>query len=105
VDVIDIFDADNENIKVWVNSYTHLPVRQRWYRREESTGYRYEEVTHYTKYRAANNGVMWPMDLQRERDTERIAEIYDEQVKIDVSLKEEIFLLPSGAKMLPKEKT
>jgi hypothetical protein len=98
-DILEIYDSNNENVTVWVNSFTHLPIRQRWYRREKDTGYRYEEVTHYTKYREFN-GVHWPMDLQRERDGERIAEVYDDEVKFDQTLKEDIFVLPPGVKML-----
>jgi hypothetical protein len=99
-DIIDFYDADNENVTVWVNSFTHLPFRQRWYRREKDTGYRYEEITHYTKYRQFISGISWPMDLQRERDGERIAEIYNDDIKFNVVLKEDIFLLPPGIKML-----
>ena len=98
-DVLDIYDANNENVTVWVNSYTHLPVRQRWYRREKDTGYKYEEITHFTKYRQSN-GITWPMDLQRERDGERIAEVYDDEVKFDQPLKEDIFVLPPNVKLL-----
>jgi hypothetical protein len=98
-DVLDIYDANNENVTVWVNSYTHLPVRQRWYRREKDTGYKYEEVTHFTKYRQSN-GINWPMDLQRERDGERTAEVYDDDVKFDQPLKEDIFVLPPNLKIL-----
>lgn len=100
-DVLDIYDANNENVTVWVNSFTHLPVRQRWYRREKDTGYRYEEVTHYTKYRQSG-GINWPMDLQRERDGDRVAEIYNEEIKFNQSLKEDIFVLPPDIKVLSK---
>jgi hypothetical protein len=97
-DVLDIYDANNENVTVWVNSYTHLPIRQRWYRREKETGYKYEEITHFTKYRQFN-GINWPMDLQRERDGSKIAEVYDDDVKFDQNLKEDIFVLPPGIKI------
>ena len=93
-DVLDIYDADNEKVTVWVNSFSHLPIRQRWYRREKDTGYRYEELTHFTKYRQFN-GITWPMDLQRERDGNKVAEIYNEDVKFDQPLKESIFEAPS----------
>lgn len=98
-DVLDIYDANNENVTVWVNSFTHLPVRQRWYRREKDTGYKYEEVTHFTKYRQFN-GITWPMDSQRERDGDRVAENYYDDVKFDQNLKEDIFVLPGGIKIL-----
>jgi hypothetical protein len=102
-DVIDFYDANNENVTVWVNSFTHLPVRQRWYRREKGTGYRYEEITHYSKYRESG-GIHWPRNFQRDRDGERIAEVYDDDVKFNVALKEDIFTLPPGVKMLTDSK-
>jgi hypothetical protein len=98
-DVLDIYDANNENVTVWVNSFTHLPIRQRWYRREKDTAYRYEEVTHFSKYREFG-GITWPMEIQRERDGDRIAELYDSDVKFDQNLKEDIFVLPPGIRML-----
>ncbi len=104
VDVIDITDSSNQVITVWAHSSTHLPVRQRWYRREEGTHYKYEEVTHFTKYRDAGGGIMWPLDLQRERDTEKLAEIYDTEVKINTELKAGTFQLPSNVKILPQPK-
>jgi hypothetical protein len=105
VDILDIFDQNNEKVTVWISSTTRLPVKQRWYRRDEKAGDRFEEVTRFTKYRNAGSGVMWPMDLQRERDTEKLAEIYDEEVKINPPLKSDLFTLPSGLKILRKENT
>jgi hypothetical protein len=99
-DVLDFYDANNENVTVWVNSFTHLPVRQRWYRREQGTGYRYEEITHYSRYRQFVSGISWPMDLQRERDGDITGQIYDDDVKFNLRLKEDLFLLPRDIKML-----
>lgn len=100
VDIIDIFDEANENVTVYVSRLTKLPVRQRWYRRDQQTRDRFEEVTRFSKYRPAGNGVQWPMDLQRERDTEKISEIYDEAVVVDSGVPDNLFQLPSGIKML-----
>jgi hypothetical protein len=100
VNIIDVIDDNNEKITVWVNANTHLPVRQRWYRRDEANGDKFEEVTRFTKYHQSG-GVTWPMSLQRERDTEKIAEIYDEHVTINADLKAGLFTLPSGIPILP----
>ncbi len=40
------------------------------------------------------------MDLQRERDGEKIAEIYNDEVKFNQNLKEDVFVLPPGIKLL-----
>jgi hypothetical protein len=55
-------------------------------------------VTHFTKYRQSG-GIVWPMDLQRERDGDKVAEIYNDSVKFNESLKEDIFVLPPGIKL------
>ena len=40
------------------------------------------------------------MDLQRERDGDITGQIYDDDVKFNLSLKEDLFLLPRDIKML-----
>lgn len=104
VDILDITDAQNDVVTVYYNHFTKLPVRQRFYRRDPLTGDRIEEVTRFSKYKMTAKGVQWPLDLQRERDTEKITEIYDDNVVTDTGLREDLFQLPSGAKMLPKLK-
>ncbi len=103
VDILDVIDAQNEVVTVYVNAFTKLPIEQRYYRRDPLTKERIEEVTHFTKYASAGNGVQWPHDLQRERDTEKQTEIYDDSVKVDTGLPDHLFQLPAGAKMLKKE--
>jgi hypothetical protein len=100
VDILDIFDAENENVTVYLSRLSKFPVHQRWYRRDQQTRDRFEEVTRFSKFHTAGKGVQWPLDLQRERDTEKISEIYDETVTIDTGLADTLFQLPSGIKML-----
>ncbi len=104
VNIIDLFDSENENITVYVNSTTKLPTRQRWYRRDPATRERFEEITRFSKYRDGGNGAMWPLNTQRERDTEKMSEVYDESVAIDTGLKDSLFRLPSDIKLLSPEK-
>jgi hypothetical protein len=103
VQVVDIFDDQNRQVTVYINSDTHLPVRQRFYRRDPVNRDRIEEITRFSKYRDAGGGVMWPMDLQRERDTEKIFEMYAESVTINNKLSDSLFTLPSNMKVLKKE--
>jgi len=105
VDILDIFDAENENVTVYINSSTRLPLRQRFYRRDPLSRDRIEEITRFSKYRPAGKGVMWPLDLQREKDTEKVTEIYDEKVEVDIGLPDELFKLPSDMQILHKEKS
>ena len=104
VETLEIFDEQNDQVTVYVNSTTKLPVRQRYYRRDSlNPAERIEEVTRFTKYKDAG-GIQWPLNLQRERDTEKITEIYDESISIDTGLPDDLFRLPRGIEVLRKPK-
>jgi hypothetical protein len=100
VEALDIFDSENRNIRVWVNADTFLPVKQRFQRWDPTINDRREEVTRYSKYRDIGGGVMWPFDSQRERDTEKIFEMYSDHVTVNDDLKDSMFELPNGIKIL-----
>jgi hypothetical protein len=102
VEAIDIYDAENRNVRVWVNADTFLPVKQRYYRFDPAIGERREEVTRYTTYRAAGNGIMWPHTISRERDTEKTSEMRSERVTVNDALPDSLFELPNGIKILKK---
>jgi hypothetical protein len=102
VETIDVFDAQNRNVTVWIHADTMLPVKQRFQRWDPVINDRREEVTRYTKYRESGNGVMWPYGTQRERDGEKIYEMYAERVTIGEDLKDDLFQLPGGIKILKK---
>ncbi len=105
VEILDIFDDQNDNVRVYLNSSTKLPVQQRWYRRDPVNRDRIEELTRFSKFKKASGGVMWPMNLQRERDTEKIAEIYDDAVEVNGGLSDDLFRLPNGLELLKKQKS
>jgi len=102
VETLDIFDDQNEKVTVYLNSTTKLPVRQRFYRRDPLNRDRIEEVTRFSKFKETQGGVMWPLNLQRERDTEKITEIYDVSVAVNVGLPDKLFHLPSDIQVLRK---
>lgn len=101
VEVIDFYDADNRNITIWIHSTTFLPVRQLVKRWDPLVKDRRQEYTRYTKYRDAGNGVMWPYDIQRERDGEKTFQLYSDSVKVG-PLEDSLFKLPPGVKLLKK---
>lgn len=105
VELLDIFDDQNDNVRVYLNSSTKLPVQQRWFRRDPANRDRIEEMTRFSKFKTSSGGVMWPMNLQRERDTEKIAEIYDDSVEVNSGLTDDLFRLPSGMELLKKQKS
>jgi hypothetical protein len=102
VELVDITDSDNHTTSVAFHSSTKLPVRQVFIRRDPKTRDRFEEVTVFSKYRDAGNGVMWPLTIERMRDGEKIFEIYSESVEINQGLTDDLFTLPGNMKVLPK---
>ena len=103
VDIVDITDADNRIVTVYFSHVTHLPAKQVTYRRDPQTKDRVEEVTRYSKYRDVG-GVMWPYDIQRERDGEKIYQMYSDSVAVNKDLKDNLFTLPADMKILKKPK-
>jgi len=106
VEMVDITDNDNRVVTVYFQLSTKLPVRQVTGRRDPKTKELNEEVTVYTKYRDVGGGVMWPFSIQRERNGEKLFEIFSESVKINQNLTDNMFTLPSNMKIIggPKKK-
>jgi hypothetical protein len=104
VEKVDIVDAEGRTASVYFHRSTKLPVRQVFFRRDPETKERIEEVTIYSKYRDVGDGVQWPFSTVRERNGERIFELYSDSVTIDKELPDSLFNLPPGVKMLKQEK-
>ncbi len=100
VDIVNITDADNRTVTVYLNRNTHLPVRQVYIWRNPKTRDRNEEVTIYSKYRDIGGGVQWPFDIQRLRNDAKIFEMYADSVEVNKGLTDDLFTLPAGIKML-----
>lgn len=103
VEIVEITDSDNNTVTVYFNRTTKLPTRQVYTRRDPETRERDEEVTVFSKYRDVG-GVMWPFTIQRERNGEKIYEIYSESVAINKGLTDNLFTLPANIKILGKKK-
>ena len=102
VQILDIYDAEDRKTRVWINSDTFLPAKQSFRRWDPVIKDWREEVTRYGKYREVTNRVMWPFSTARERDTEKIFEMYSESVTVDDNLPDSLFQLPNGIKILKK---
>jgi hypothetical protein len=100
VNIVDITDADDRTVTLYLHHLTHLPVRQLYYRRDPKTNERIEELTLFGKYRDVGQGVMWPLDTQRLRNGDRIFQLYAESVEIDKPLPASLFTLPPGIQIL-----
>ena len=103
VEIVDLTDADNRTTTVYFHQITKLPVRQVFYRRDPVTKDRNEEVTNYNKYRDVG-GVEWPFAIERERNGEKIYQIFSESVEINNNkVLNDLFVLPSGITVLKQE--
>jgi hypothetical protein len=98
VDIVDITDIRNDTTTVYFNQLTKLPMRQLYYWRDPEG--RNTEITVYTKFRDVGGGVKWPFDVHRERNGEKIFEMFSDAVEINQDLKEGFFELPEGIKKL-----
>lgn len=104
VEIVDLTDSDNLTTTVYFDQITNLPVREVFYDRDQYTKDRDEEVTHFTKYLDTGDGVQWPFAIERDRNGEKIYEIFSTSVRInDPKVSDVLFALPSGIKMLKPE--
>ena len=104
VDVVDILDSLNRITTVYFQQSTKLPVKQVWENRDPLTKRKYEEITVYTKYRDIGGGAMWPFVVRRERDGERIFEMFADSIAANQGLTDEHFTIPADVKILEKKK-
>lgn len=104
VDVVDIIDAENRQTTVFFLQGEKFPVRQIWSRRDPKTRMKIDEVTVFAKYRDIGGGVMWPWVIRRERNGDRIFEMYSDAVSINQGLTDNLFILGADVKILDKKK-
>jgi hypothetical protein len=98
VDIVDITDAQDRLVTVYFHQSTKLPVRQLYSRKNPESKEQDQEVTIYSRYREAG-GIQWPHQIRRERNGEKVYEIFSERVTINNDLTDEVFSLPpAGAK-------
>ena len=104
VEIVDITDAANTTVTVYFDARTKLPTRQSFRRRNEQYHDFDTEVTIFSLYRNVGGGVMWPCNIRRDRNGDKIYEMYADQVEINKDLKDNLFALPGDVKVLPKGK-
>jgi len=103
VEIVDITDANGLTVTVYFSQSTKLPVRQTLKRRNPDYKDFDTEETLFAKYRNVG-GVMWPMSIRRQRNGEKLYEMYSDSVQINKNLKDDLFTLPTNVKILPKSK-
>lgn len=90
VEVVDIIDSTNRATRVYFHQTTKLPVKQTWSRLDSKTKERDEEVTIFDRYREIQ-GIQWPQQITRERNRERIYQIFSESVVFNQDLTDDLF--------------
>lgn len=101
VEIVDATDGRNRVTTVYLDHITKLPVRQTFIRRNIETKEKDEEITEFSKYRDIG-GVQWPFDIHRERNGEKIYEMFSETGEVNKKTPENLFVLPSTIKLLKK---
>jgi hypothetical protein len=99
VDIVDITGADNITVTVYFDQFTHLPVRQVYKRRNETYHDFDTEVSLFAKYKDVG-GIKWPWDIRRERNGQKIYEMFSDSVEINKNLLDNLFALPSNIKTM-----
>ncbi len=99
VEIVDITDAEGRTVTVYFNQSTKLPLRQSFRRRNPTYGDFDTEVTAFDKYRSTG-GILWPFDTHRERNGDKVYEMYSESVEINQNVGDDLFTLPSDVKLL-----
>jgi hypothetical protein len=101
VEIVEITDAANLTIRLYLDHNTMLPVHQTFTWMDEKTRMRNDEATEFDKYRDAG-GVMWPFSIERSRNGYKAYQQFAEKVEVNQPLPPKIFDLPPGAKVLNK---
>ncbi len=103
IEIVDITDADNVTVTVSFDQLNKLPVKQSFRRRNPEYKDFDTETTIFAKYHEVK-GVKWPETIVRERNGDKIYELYSDSVEINKNLTDNLFTLPANGKMLPKAK-
>ncbi len=92
VDIVDVIDASNFTVRVFIHQTTKLPVKQSFSRLDPKTKDRDEEVTRFDRYRD-NQGIQWPQQITRERNGDKIYQIFAESVSFNQDLTDDLFTI------------
>jgi hypothetical protein len=101
---IQVSDSAGRQVMVLLDAHTFLPLRQSWVRRDPLSRLPIEEVTLFAKYRDIGGGIQWPYVIRRERNGDRIFEMFSDQVQANPDVDASLFSVPNNMPMLPPAK-
>lgn len=90
VEKVEFIDSENRSVTVAFHRSTKVPVWQEWILRDPKTKDRSVEVTKFGRW-ASVNGVQWPHQITRERDGDRIFQMFSDTVTIGKDIPESVF--------------
>ena len=90
VDWVEISDREDRTYRLAVDRKTHLLVRSMVRVKDENTREQREDISIYTNY-MAKNGVQIPMQITRERDGRRIAQVFYDACQVNPALPADFF--------------
>jgi hypothetical protein len=88
--IIEIVDTDNEGMKLYVDARTYLPMQLHYSRHSALRRGRVQVAEYYGKY-VTVDGVQIPLHISRERDGQRVFEVFMSSVTLNKELKENFF--------------
>jgi len=92
VDIVDVIDAANFTVRVFIHQTTKLPSKQSFSRLDPKTKDRDDEVTRFDRYRD-NQGIQWPQQITRERNGDKIYQIFADSVSFNQNLTDDLFTI------------
>jgi hypothetical protein len=97
VDTVEIVDSENRSVTVYFHQSTKLPIKQVFNWREPQTRELNEEVTRFARYREIG-GIQWPQQITRERNGDKIYQIFAESVQFNANLTDDLFSLTGATR-------
>jgi hypothetical protein len=100
--LVDVSDAQGQVVHVVFDKLTKLPIRQTFSYFDSETKLRMDETTEFGNYRQVGDGIQMPFSIRRERNGQKVYEIYANKISVNQPLPPKIFDLPPGVKILHK---
>jgi hypothetical protein len=104
VNIVEITGGDDVTVTVYFDQFTKLPIRQIHKHRNKEYHDFDTLVSAFAKYHDVGGRIQWPMTIRRERNGDKIYEMFSDSVEINKGLRDELFHLPGNVKMAPKGK-
>ncbi len=104
VDWVEVTDAENRAVSIAIEQSTKFPVRREWTRRNPQTHVREDEVEILGNYQK-DGAIMTPHYVLRERDRQKMFEVFLTDTTYNVNPPDSLFQRPPGPERLdPRRK-